>query len=138
MPAPGASRACISRTASCRTRCGSDGRSLSFYTYALEALALAYRPRLHSALVLGLGAGIVPMRLAGRGVAVEVVEIDPASLAAATRIFGYEPARARVHLADARTYLRALRPRATTSWSWTSSTATERRTTSSRAISSAT
>jgi spermidine synthase len=84
----------------------SDGRSLSFYTYALEALALTYRPRLESALVLGLGAGMVPMRLAGRGVAVEVVEIDPASLAAARSIFGYDPARARVHLADARTYLR--------------------------------
>jgi spermidine synthase len=84
----------------------SDGRSLSFYTYALEGLALAYRPRMKSALVLGLGAGIVPMRLAGRGVAVEVVEIDPASLAAATRVFGYAPERAPVHLADARTFLR--------------------------------
>lgn len=84
----------------------SDGRSLSFYTYALEALALAHRPQLHSALVLGLGAGIVPMRLAGRGATVEVVEIDPASLAAARRIFGYDASRARVHLADARTYLR--------------------------------
>jgi len=84
----------------------SDGRSLSFYTYALEALALAYRPGMKSALVLGLGAGIVPMRLAGRGVAVEAVEIDPASLAAATSVFGYRPERARVHLADARTYLR--------------------------------
>jgi spermidine synthase len=84
----------------------SDGRSASFYTYALEALALAYRPQLKSALVLGLGAGIVPMQLAGRGVAVEVVEIDPASLEAAQRVFGYQPSRAPVHLADARTYLR--------------------------------
>lgn len=84
----------------------SDGRSLSFYTYALEALAHAYRPRIGSALVLGLGAGIVPMRLAAQGVAVEVVEIDPASLAAAQRFFGYDAARARVHLEDARTYLR--------------------------------
>ena len=84
----------------------SDGRSLSFYTYGLEALALAYRPRLKSALVLGLGAGIVPMRLAGRGVAVEAVEIDPASLTAARRIFGYQLTRAYVHLADARTHLR--------------------------------
>jgi len=85
---------------------GSDGRSLSFYTYALEALAFAYRPRIGSALVLGLGAGIVPMRLAGRGVDVEGVEIDPASLAAATRYFGFDPARVRVHLADARTQLK--------------------------------
>ncbi|HKA42743.1 MAG TPA: fused MFS/spermidine synthase [Burkholderiales bacterium] len=84
----------------------SDGRSLSFYTYALEALALSYRPQFTSALVLGLGAGIVPMRLAKRGAAVEVVEIDPASLAAARRIFGYELFRAAVHLEDARTFLR--------------------------------
>jgi spermidine synthase len=84
----------------------SDGRSLSFYTYALEALAYAYRPRIESALVLGLGAGIVPMRLAARGVAVEAVEIDPSSLAAATRYFGFDAARVRVHLADARTELK--------------------------------
>ena len=43
------------------------------------------------------------MRLAKRGVAVEAVEIDPASLAAATRFFGYQAARAPVHLKDART-----------------------------------
>jgi len=84
----------------------SDGRSLSFYTYALEALTYAYRPRPGSALVLGLGAGIVPMRLAGRGVAVDAVEIDPASLTAATRYFGFDSARVRVHLADARTQLK--------------------------------
>jgi len=89
----------------------SDGRSLSFYTHALEALALAYRPGMKSALVLGLGAGIVPMRLAGRGVAVEAVDIDPASLAAATTVFGYQPAQAPVRLVDARTFLRDCRPR---------------------------
>jgi len=84
----------------------SDGSSLSFYTHALEALALAYRPSMKSALVLGLGAGIVPMRLSARGVAVEAVEIDPASLAAARRVFGFDFSRIAVHLADARTYLR--------------------------------
>jgi spermidine synthase len=83
----------------------SDGRSLQLYTYALEALAYAYRPQLRSALVLGLGAGIVPMRLARQGVAVEVVEIDPASLAAATRFFGFDATRVPVRLADARTQL---------------------------------
>jgi len=84
----------------------SDGRSLSFYTYALEALAYAHHPRLSSALVLGLGAGIVPMRFAARGMTVEAVEIDPASLAAASRYFGFDPARVRVRLADARTELK--------------------------------
>ena len=84
----------------------SDGRSLSFYTYALEALSYTYQPRPASALVLGLGAGMVPMRFADRGIAVETVEIDPASLAAATRFFGFDPSRVRVHLADARTELK--------------------------------
>jgi len=87
----------------------SDGRSLSLYTYALESLAHAYRPRPASALVLGLGAGIVPMRLASQGVAVEAVEIDPASLIAASRFFGYDAARAPVRLADARTELKRCR-----------------------------
>jgi spermidine synthase len=85
---------------------GSDGRSLSYYTYALEALARAYRPDLRSALVLGLGAGIVPMQLAREGVAVEAVEIDPASLAAARTYFGFDNALVRVHLTDARTHLK--------------------------------
>ena len=85
---------------------GSDGRSLSFYTYALEALARAHRPDLRSALVLGLGAGIVPMQLARDGVSVEAVEIDPASLTAAGRYFGFDGALVRVHLADARTHLK--------------------------------
>jgi spermidine synthase len=87
----------------------SDGRSLSFYTYALEALAVAYRPRPATALVLGLGAGIVPMRLASQGMAVETVEIDPASVVAASRYFGYDAARAPVRLADARTELKRCR-----------------------------
>ncbi|MBI4194264.1 MAG: fused MFS/spermidine synthase [Betaproteobacteria bacterium] len=84
----------------------SGGRSMSFYTYALEALAYAYHPEPRSALVLGLGAGIVPMRLARRGVDVAVVEIDPASLRVAREFFGFDAARARVHHADARTFLR--------------------------------
>jgi spermidine synthase len=84
----------------------SQGRSMSFYTYALEALAYAYRPDLRTALVLGLGAGMVPRRLAHRGVAVEVVEIDPVSLRAAREFFGFEPRLARIHHADARTFLK--------------------------------
>jgi len=84
----------------------SNGRSMSFYTYALEALARAYRPDMQSALVLGLGAGIVPMQFARSGIPVDVVEIDPASLNVAQRFFGFDPARARVHQADARAFVR--------------------------------
>ena len=84
----------------------SDNKSMSLYTYALEALSYAYRPKMRSALVLGLGAGMVPMRLAGNGVKVESVDIDPASLRAATDVFGFDPALVRAHQADARTFLR--------------------------------
>jgi spermidine synthase len=84
----------------------SNNRSASFYTYALEGLARAYRPGMRRALVLGLGAGIVPMRLAESGVAVEVVEIDPVSVRVAEKFFGFDPRKAVTHQADARTFLR--------------------------------
>ncbi len=84
-----------------------DNRSMSMYTYALEALAFMYRPELRSALVLGIGAGMVPMRLAGRGIAVTTVDIDPASLRAATEVFGFDPQKTNAQQADARTFLRS-------------------------------
>jgi spermidine synthase len=49
---------------------------------------------------------MVPTRLARRGVAVEVVEIDPISLRVAQRFFGFDPARVPVHQVDARTFVR--------------------------------
>jgi len=84
----------------------SDGQSYSFYTYALEALALTYQPDMKSALALGLGAGVVPTRLAQRGIPVTAVEIDPASFAVARRFFGLATSNVKAVQADARTYLR--------------------------------
>lgn len=83
----------------------SNQNSISFYTYALEALARAYHPQPHNVLVLGLGAGIVPTRFAKNGATVEVVEIDPSSVAVAQQYFGFDPARVITHQADARTYV---------------------------------
>lgn len=83
-----------------------SGRSSSFYTYGLESLARAYRPDMRSALVLGLGAGMVPMALARTGVQVEVVDIDPVAPYVARTFFSFDPARVRTHEADARTFLR--------------------------------
>jgi predicted membrane-bound spermidine synthase len=94
-----------------QNRIDEAGVSLSPFTHALEALGLAYRPAPRSALVLGLGAGIVPMRLAGQGIAVEVVEINPASWAAATRHFGFDAAKVKPQLADARSFVRGCRAR---------------------------
>jgi spermidine synthase len=84
----------------------SDNRSASFYTYGLEALARAYRPHMRSALVLGLGAGMVPMALANSGVRTDVVDVDPVAPRVARAHFGFDPARVRTHLADARTFVR--------------------------------
>jgi predicted membrane-bound spermidine synthase len=92
-----------------QNRVDSLGGSLSLFTHALEALGMAYKPEAKSALVLGLGAGIVPMRLAGRGIAVEVVEINPASWTAAAAYFHFEPTRVKAHVADARSFVRGCR-----------------------------
>lgn len=85
----------------------SSGRSSSFYTYALEALAMAYRPEARTALALGLGAGMTPARLAERGISTEIVEIDPASLQAARRFFALDENKTPVHQTDARTFVHA-------------------------------
>jgi spermidine synthase len=89
-----------------QNRMFSDGQPYTFYTFALEALARSYRPDMRTALVLGLGAGVVPSRLAARGVDVTAVEIDPASFEVARRYFGLDTSRFRALQADARTYLR--------------------------------
>jgi spermidine synthase len=83
----------------------SNNRSSSFYTYALEGLARAYRPEMHGVLVLGLGAGMVPMRLAALDVPVEVVDIDPVAKVVAQSYFGFDPQKAATHQADARTFV---------------------------------
>ncbi len=85
----------------------SSGQSSSFYTYALEALAMAYQPDSRYALALGLGAGMVPARLAARGITTEIVEIDPASLQAARRFFALDERKTPVHQTDARTFVHA-------------------------------
>lgn len=89
----------------------SNQRSISFYTWALEALAHAYRPQMQDVLMLGLGAGIVPSRLERAGARVEVVEIDPASLTVAQQYFGFDAKRVTTHQADARTFVGDCAPR---------------------------
>jgi len=84
----------------------SQNKSMSLYTYALEALAHSYRPGLKKALVLGNGAGMVPMRLAAQGITVTTVDIDPAALRAARELFGFDPGAVKTLQADARTVLR--------------------------------
>jgi spermidine synthase len=83
----------------------SNGRSHTFYTYALEALAFAYHADARHALALGLGAGMTPARLAARGIQTEIVEIDPASLQAARQFFNLDEQKTPVYQTDARTFV---------------------------------
>ena len=83
-----------------------SGRSLTPFTYALEFLATGLRPNAERALMLGLGAGIIPMRLTDKGVDVDVVEINPSSISAAQQYFGFDTERVNVVQTDARTFVR--------------------------------
>ena len=84
----------------------SNNRSASFYTYALEGLARMYGSDARPTVVLGLGAGMVPMRLAERGSKVEVVDIDPVARRIAAAHFGFDERKVVTHVADARTFVR--------------------------------
>ena len=74
------------------------------YLYLLSGVPTAVRPGGERALLLGLGAGIVPRMLERRGVRTDVVEIDPAVVDVAERFFGFRSAGS-VFLEDARVHL---------------------------------
>ena len=64
----------------------------------------ALRPQAKTALVLGLGAGLLPMALERAGMTVDSVEIDPEIARTARDHFGYAP-RGRTFIDDARAVL---------------------------------
>ncbi len=76
-------------------------RSVYEYPYLLQWLPVALHPGGRSCLVIGVGAGVVPMWYQARGVVTDVVDIDPAVVDIARRWFGFDP-RGEVHLDDAR------------------------------------
>ncbi|MFT5441472.1 MAG: putative membrane-bound spermidine synthase [Myxococcota bacterium] len=82
------------------------GHSVTPFTYALEFLTMGLRPNAERVLMLGLGAGIIPMRLNDKGVTVDVVEINPSSLEAAEDFFHFDASKVKVVETDARTYVR--------------------------------
>jgi hypothetical protein len=82
-----------------------DGRIASAYARVMLDALHAYKPGARRVLVVGLAAGMMPTALAARGVAVDVVDIDPDSPAIARRHFGFAPERMRVHILDARLFL---------------------------------
>lgn len=86
------------------------GESVYEYSYVLGLLARAAHPQGRKALVVGLGAGAVPLWLGRRGVSSDVVEIDPAVVAAAREHMRFQPS-GRVVTGDARYFLETDRTR---------------------------
>ncbi|MBF0182403.1 MAG: fused MFS/spermidine synthase [Magnetococcales bacterium] len=86
------------------------GLSVTTYPYFLCFLSELLAPSAADALVIGLGAGLVPRCLEKNRIHVEVVEIDPVIVDLAARHFDFRPGE-RVHLADARHFLASGNPR---------------------------
>lgn len=84
-------------------------QSVTGFTYLLHGLARAYTPKLESALCIGLGVGVVPMQLAREGVAVDVVEINPACVEVARQFFDMDPGRVCLTIDDGRHFLNRCR-----------------------------
>lgn len=80
------------------------GASVYAYSYLLGVLPRAAQPAGTDALVIGLGAGLVPNWLAANGVRSDVVDIDPEVARIAQEWFGYRPT-GDIVLQDARAFL---------------------------------
>lgn len=80
-------------------------QGMTIYTSAMEALALAYTPKIEDVLCIGLGAGIVPMNFSRRGAKVEIIEINPAIMPIAQKYFGCESEKFHLVIADGRAFL---------------------------------
>jgi len=89
-----------------QNRTDANNKSISMYTYVLESLVHAYAPDAQDVLVLGLGAGVVPQHFRDDQKGVAVVEINSAAWTAASANFGFDQQGIRIHLEDARTYVR--------------------------------
>jgi spermidine synthase len=76
------------------------------HTEFMVRLADAYAPAAKNALVLGMAAGMIPRYLHHKGLDVTAVEINPNSLQAATEFFNFDPRCIKVHIEDARTFVR--------------------------------
>lgn len=80
------------------------GESIYEYTYLLESLPLEVKPDARSALLVGLGAGVIADHLQRRGIVVDVVDIDPVVVRMAAKHFGLNLKR-QVVIEDARYFL---------------------------------
>jgi spermidine synthase len=81
-----------------------DGRSVYAYSYFLSLIPRAMLPEGRNCLVIGLGAGILPVWYTRRGVKTDVVDIDPDVVTLAREHFGFSTS-GEVFIDDARHFL---------------------------------
>lgn len=82
----------------------SNRMPVSSYIYFMQFLPYALNPGGKSCLVVGLGAGLVPMWYEQQGITTDVIEIDPHVLDAARTYFGFKTS-GEVFIDDARYHL---------------------------------
>ncbi len=80
------------------------GQSVYDYPYLLHLLPRALQPEGRSALMIGVGAGIVPRLYSQQGVRTDVVDIDPEVMALAERYFAFSTSGDH-YIEDARYFL---------------------------------
>ena len=80
------------------------GQSIYGYTYLMQFLPYALNPEGKDCLVIGLGAGLIPVWYHNHGVNTEVVDIDQAVVDLAHEYFGFN-STIPVHIEDARYFL---------------------------------
>lgn len=81
-----------------------NGMSITDYPYFMEFLPYSLNPKGRNCLVIGLGAGLVPMWYETRGVRTDVIEINPNVVAAARDYFGFRNT-GEIFIDDARYHL---------------------------------
>jgi predicted O-methyltransferase YrrM len=86
------------------------GETIQPFTNYLDALAYHFAPQAKRALVIGLGAGILPRALSRRGLTVTAVDLDH-RVEEVARSFFELPSQVRVEAADGRALLRRDRER---------------------------
>ena len=82
----------------------SSGHSIFEFTHVLDALSQS--STIGNALVLGLGAGVLPAKLSSKGFKIDAIDIDPITLNIAKNFFRYKPKNTSFFFEDARTYVK--------------------------------
>jgi spermidine synthase len=81
-----------------------NGLSVYAYAYAVQYLPYMLNPSGKNCLVIGLGAGLVPMWYDKKGIRTDVVDIDPEVVAIARKFFGFNISGKTI-ISDARHFL---------------------------------